>query len=40
MSNLQYGSTSRKALTVAETLGVLAAGALGVAALVKLARKL
>jgi hypothetical protein len=40
MSNLQYGSPKRKALTVAETLGALAAGALGLAAAVKVARKL
>ncbi len=40
MSNLRYGSTRRKALTVAETLGAVALGALGLAALLKLRRVL
>jgi uncharacterized protein (DUF362 family) len=40
MSNLQYGSPKRKAITVAETLGAIALGALGLTAAVKVARKL
>ncbi len=39
MSNVEYGSPFRKALTVAETLGGVAAGAVGLAAILKLARK-
>ena len=40
MSNLQYGSPKRKAITVAETLGAVTAGVLAISAAVKLVRKL
>jgi len=40
MSNLAYGSPKRKALTLAETLGTVAAGVLGLAAVLRMTRKL
>jgi hypothetical protein len=40
MSNLEYGSPRRKALTLAQTLGAVILGGVGLAAALKLARKL